>query len=72
MDKQIITVGDALPQECARVRKLINTYLSLPGVGGRVAATIMEQALRSAEKAMIECDVVAILRAYRELREFKE
>lgn len=66
------TLGDALPQECARVRKLKELYLSLPDGAGRLGARLMEAVLRMADEAMIEGDTMAMLRVYQELKKFKE
>ena len=64
------TLGDALPQECARVRKLKELYLSLPNAAGQIAAMLMEITLRKADQAMIEGDTVAMLRIYQDLKDF--
>lgn len=62
------TLGDALPQEMARVRKLKELYLSLPGGAGRPAAYMMELSLQAADRAVMGGDVVAMLRAYEDLK----
>lgn len=64
------SLGEALPAEMARVRDLLTLYDAIPT--GVFAATMMRMALDRAAKAMIEGDVVAMLRVYEELKEFKE
>jgi hypothetical protein len=69
------SLGDALPREIARVRdQVMPAYLSLrgvPGVSVEPALAMMRGALDAASKAMIEGDVVEMLRAYEELKGFK-
>lgn len=66
------SVGEALPDEIARVTKLIAIYASLPGGAGRFAIAMMQRAIKSAADAMVGGDVVAMVRAYDELKGFKE
>lgn len=69
-DKKVGTLGEALPLEMARVRdQVLPVYLEC-GLGGLFAATMMRKALDDAAKAMIEGDVVAMLRAYQDLQGF--
>jgi len=63
------TLGDALPTECARVRKLILSYRDpILGGAGEIAAQMMEESLKQADAAMVSGDVVAMLRAYEDLK----
>lgn len=64
------TLGESLPEECARVRTLKATYEELPGGAGKPAAWMMEQSLKRADQAMVSGDVVAMLRAYEDLKEY--
>lgn len=65
------TLGDALPREITRVRDvLIPAYLEC-GAVGLFAVTMMRQQLDDASKAMIEGDVVGMLRVYKALKEWK-
>ena len=64
------SLATELPKEQARVRELIDIYKSVPF--GSIAAGFMEQALKEADKAVMSGDVVAMLRAYEELKGFKE
>lgn len=67
--EQTQTLGDALPREMARVRdEVLPMYLEIPT--GIFAAIMMRNALNAAAKAMAEGDVVAMLRAYEELKGF--
>lgn len=65
------TLGDELPRQQARVRALIGIYRSI-GPAGDFAVALMEDALQRADKAAIEGDIVAMVRIYKELQEFKE
>lgn len=63
-------LGEALPQEMARVRdKIMPVYQSI-GPSGIFALALMQQALDDAAKAMVEGDIVAMLRAYQTLKDF--
>ena len=64
----VVTLGEALPAEMARVRdEVLPVYLSI-GPSGLFAATWMRLALDKAAVAMIEGDVIAMMRAYEELK----
>lgn len=66
------TLGEALPAEMTRVRdELIPMYLSIGPMGGP-AVFLMRMALHKAQKALADGDVVAMMRAYEELKDFKE
>lgn len=60
------TLGEALPEECARVRKIKAAYDSVPGC--EIAAMMMEGSLRLADQAMVSGDIVAMLRCYEDLK----
>ncbi len=62
------TLGDDYPNEQARIRRLIEIYKSLGPVGSFGAAMI-EQVLQRADHAAANGDVVAMLRAYREMKD---
>lgn len=62
------TLGDALPREMARVRDgVLAEYITI-GPAGAIAAALMRQSLDLAAKAMAEGDVVAMIRAYEDLK----
>ncbi len=67
------TLADGLPREMARVRdEVMPQYLALrgmPGVSVEPALALMRASLDRAAKAMAEGDVVAMLRAYQDLKE---
>lgn len=67
------TLGEDLPKEQARVRKLILLYRdpALDGAGN-FAASMMEELLRKADEAVISGDLVAMIAAYNDLKEYKE
>ena len=66
------SLADALPREMARVRdSVMPLYLELqgmPNVMVEPALMLMRLSLDAAAKAMIEGDVVAMLRAYNDLK----
>jgi molybdopterin converting factor small subunit len=64
------TLGDALPAEMARVRDEVMPAYAEIGAAGRVALMMMRAELDAAAKAMAEGDVVAMLAAYKSLKEF--
>lgn len=67
------TLGDALLLECARVRKLITQYRDpIMNGGGEIAALMMEQSLAVADYAMVSGDVIAMIRAYEDLKGYSE
>ena len=61
------SLGEALPAEMARVRDMIPIYLE-SGPGAVFAVAMMRASLDAAAKAMAENDVVAMLRAYEDLK----
>jgi predicted Ser/Thr protein kinase len=66
-----MSVGDDFPREQARVRELVEQYISLdgtPGVNVKFAIAALRQVLRRADEAAISGDVLAILRSYEELK----
>lgn len=65
------SLGEELPRQIARVRdELIPAYLEC-GVGGMFAVALMRADLDAASKAMIEGDVVAMLRICKKLEEWQ-
>lgn len=60
-----------LNQELKRVRDLIKEYESLPDNSGIIGATIMKEAVKKADKAIEENDVVAQVKIYAELKGFE-
>lgn len=64
------TLGDALPKEIARVQEILGHYIAI-GPGGAFGAAFIRADLAAATQAMIEGDVVAMLRAYETLGEIK-
>ena len=63
-----VSLGEALPKEIARVRdQVMPAYLEI-GAPGLFALTMMRRDLDAASKAMMESDVVAMLRCYEALK----
>jgi hypothetical protein len=71
MDESTDTLGDALPREMTRVRKLIPIYQSIGPAGG-FAIAMMNQSLDEAQRALATGDVVAMIRVYEDLKGFHE
>lgn len=63
----MLSVGEEFPKEQARVREVLGHYKEIGPVGA-FGAMMIEQVLTRAEKAAISGDLVAILRAYKELK----
>lgn len=62
------SLGTALPLEMARVRdEVLAEYIAL-GPSGAIAASLMRQSLDDAAEAMAAGDVVAMIRAYEDLK----
>ena len=67
------SLGEALPKEQARVRKLIELYRDpMLGGSGTFAAMMMEQSLQSADKAVMSGDIAEMIRCYNDLKEYHE
>lgn len=69
----IESLGDGLPKQQARVRALIELYRD-PKLGGSGAFAIMmmEKSLQEADLAVMSGDVVAMIRAYDNLRGYHD
>ena len=67
-----LSLAEALPKEQARVREIIIEYRdpSLKGAGN-IAAAMMEQSLARADKAIMEGDVVEMMRCYEDLKGYE-
>ena len=63
------TLADALPKEQERVRELIPIYEST-GSAGAFALAMIKNSLREAEIAAASGDVVAMMRAFEDLRSY--
>lgn len=62
------TLGDALPREMTRVRdQVMPAYVAIGAPGAFVLAMIRAD-LDAAQKAMIEGDIVAMIRLYESLK----
>lgn len=69
----IQTLGDALPKEQERVRKLVQMYRDpLLNGAGEIAARMMEQSLKEAELAVMSGDLRKMIVAYQDLKEYTE
>ncbi len=66
------SLAEALPKEQARVRELIVMYRDplLEGAGN-IAATMMEQSLAAADRAIMSGDVIAMIRCYEDLKGYE-
>lgn len=65
------TLGDELPRQIKRVRdELIPAYLEC-GPGAAITVALMRADLDAASKAMIEGDVVEMLRVCKKLQEWQ-
>ena len=60
-------LADGLKKELKRNRELIVMYMSIPT--GGFGASMIRQDIQAADKAILDGDVVAMLRAYNKLKE---
>ena len=64
------SLAEALPQEQARVREVLGHYKEI-GPAGMFGARMIEASLQNADVAVMSGDVVAMLRAYTDLKEIE-
>ena len=65
------SVGQDFPKELARVREVKQNYLTI-GPAGIFGATLIEQDIQAAERALASGDVIEIVKAYARLKEIKD
>lgn len=65
-----LTLADALPQEIAHCREIRENAIAI-GASGAFLVTMTQCDISLAEKAIIDQDTVAMLRAYKSLEEYK-
>lgn len=61
------TLGEAFPEEQARVRKVLGHYKEI-GPAGAFGAAMIEDVLRRADKAAIEQDLPAMSAVFKEMQ----
>lgn len=61
------TLAEALPKEIERCQELLTQYAAI-GPSGNFGAMMIRRDIAAAHKAMMEGDVVAMLRAYEALK----
>jgi hypothetical protein len=66
-----MNLAEALPEQQKRVRQLIPMYESI-GPASAFAVACMCESLSQAERAASSGDVIAMLRAYEDLKGYKE
>lgn len=65
---EVKSLGEALPKEMARVRdEVMPAYIAV-GPAGAFALTMMRKDLDDAAKAMVNGDVIAMIRAHEALK----
>jgi hypothetical protein len=69
--RKIVTLGDAFPEQQARLRELLGLYKGI-GPAGVFGVAMIEDCLRRADRAAIEGDVVAMVQLFDEMKGFKE
>ena len=65
------SLGEQMPKEQARVREVLGVFKEI-GPAGAFGAYRIEQTLRAADEAVMSGDVVAMIRAYQDLKEVKD
>jgi len=68
VSETVETLGDALQREIERVQEIRTEYLTLPNGVGMPAAAMMQASINAATRAMLEGDVIAMLRSYEDLK----
>lgn len=63
------SLGDALPEEIARVTKLLGQYIAI-GPDGTFGAIMIRASLASATRALAEGDVIAMITAFQDLQAY--
>ena len=71
MSETPTNLAEALPREQQRVRGLIEFYRSI-GPAGAFGVAMMQASLAAADRAAASGDVVAMLAAYQDLKEYEE
>jgi hypothetical protein len=69
MEQKVVTLGEALPKEIARCRKLVEIYKEIPT--GGFGAAVIQQDIDAAEAAQASGDTVGMLRSYHKLKKYK-
>jgi len=67
----VTTIGEALPYEMRRCRQIL-VHAKEIGPEGAFLAHMLQLALLQAERAMANGDVVGMIAAYEELKDFRE
>ena len=62
------SLGEALPKEIARVREVLKDYESV-GPAGAFAVMMIKKDIADAERAIMEGDLVAMIRSYKTLQD---
>lgn len=65
------SLDDALPDEIARVTVILGHYVEIGPVGA-IGAAFIRQSLDTATRALASGDVVAMIGAYQDLKEYRE
>jgi len=64
------SLGEAYPQQQARVREILGFYKEI-GPAGAFGAAMIEDVLRRTDTAAMEQDLPAMIRLYREMQEIE-
>jgi hypothetical protein len=65
-----MNIADAMPVELARARELLAGYKAI-GPAGSFGAAMIEMEIRKADEAVASGDAVAIIAAYKALKELE-
>jgi hypothetical protein len=71
MEKKTQNLMDGLFDEMNRVREIITEYKSIPKNAGMMAASLMELSIKKAEKSIKDNDVIEMIRAYEDLKNYE-
>lgn len=65
------SLGDEFPKEQARLREVLGNYKEI-GPAGLFAVSMIEQTLRRADEAAISGDLVAMIKVFQEMKQYKD
>jgi len=70
MTEPTTTLGDEYPIEQERLRNLLQQYIEI-GPAGTLGAVMIKASLAEADAAAVSGDLVRMIRAFQDMKEFK-
>lgn len=66
-----VNLVEGLTNEILRVTEIVTEYRAIPKGAGHLAASFMEDAIQRARKAQSSGDVIQMISAFQELKDFE-